>query len=429
MKPIQSLIAFIEENRKGDKWYSLLTNAPYNLKIRFSEYNKIDRLVLFSYNMIETDFSKSLCYAARGTILDISKNISQPVKIICHAFDKFFNYGESHAANINWNTATIRAKIDGSLIKVFFNPYTEKWTFATNNGFDVNAELPGFAIVTHEKDNPGKSFKDLVDYALKKVHWRDHLNLLKQITTPFTFYFELVSPYNRIVIPYEHTELYLLGGRSYTSPDNEQEYGPEFLNKKFFGDEFKVPQKMKAKDIQEVVDKAAKLDMHHEGFVVVDSNFNRIKVKGEAYLSMHRLKGEKQFSWQHLFECVKNNTTDDVKAYFPEYIPYCFKLEKAFKDYKKYLKKSLNECIQKYNELAKTLTYNVETNLNSSNALRKEYALYVKENYMNVSSLAFDLLKEINKPEIDLDIMIDNHISKLNWVDFVYKTNFDIKDV
>jgi tRNA splicing ligase len=48
----------------------------------------------------------------RGLILDESANW----RIVAFPYTKFFNYGEEHAASIDWSTACVQEKLDGSLM-------------------------------------------------------------------------------------------------------------------------------------------------------------------------------------------------------------------------------------------------------------------------------------------------------------------------
>ena len=99
---------FMQEH---DNWAELLATEPYNLKISYYE-----KLVMFKYNQLTADFSIPLVREARGIILERKP----PYRVVCWPFEKFFNYGEDHAAQINWSTASVQEKIDGSLMKCYF---------------------------------------------------------------------------------------------------------------------------------------------------------------------------------------------------------------------------------------------------------------------------------------------------------------------
>lgn len=102
------------------------TNEPYNLKISFDgEY------VLMKYDMKTADFSSPIVREARGIIFKVGE-WEYPV---CHPFDKFFNYGETFSENVDWNSAVVSEKIDGSLMKLWFDE--NGWHLSTNGSINA----------------------------------------------------------------------------------------------------------------------------------------------------------------------------------------------------------------------------------------------------------------------------------------------------
>lgn len=78
------------------------------LNSRMIRTNRSGDRVCFKYG-IEADFSDPLVCEARGIIIDV---VNQTV--VCRPFDKFFNVQEQYAADIDWDTARVLEKIDGS---------------------------------------------------------------------------------------------------------------------------------------------------------------------------------------------------------------------------------------------------------------------------------------------------------------------------
>src|SRR3989304_4986341 len=85
---------------------------------RHSGYNN---LVCLKYNMIDSPMSERITQECRGIILDEENDWA----IVSRSFDKFFNFGEGHAAKINWDTANVQEKLDGSLMALYH--YRDKW--------------------------------------------------------------------------------------------------------------------------------------------------------------------------------------------------------------------------------------------------------------------------------------------------------------
>ena len=178
---------FIFEHKNN--WKELLSADPYNLIIK-----EEDGFVLFKYNQLNSDFSQEICCEARGLILDSTDNF----KVVRLAFKKFFNIGEYYASPIDWNTATATEKIDGSIISIWYA--RDSWHISTMNNINAfNAELDGIT--------PYSSFGDLVVsiLPLSKFIGNRYENIC--------FTFELVSPYNKVVINYPNTKVYLLSMR------------------------------------------------------------------------------------------------------------------------------------------------------------------------------------------------------------------------
>ena len=182
-----------------DNWEELLTTDPYNLKI-----SRDDGYIMFKYNQVASDFSIPLVREARGIIFRESN-----WECVCHAFNKFGNYGESYCPNIDWGTASVQEKCDGSLIKLW---HDNGWHISTNGTIDAfKAEL---------NDTKYSTFGALVEDAMP-MSW----GAWEKIADPkCTYMFELVSPYNRVVIPYKETKLYFLGIRDM---EDGGEWNPE----------------------------------------------------------------------------------------------------------------------------------------------------------------------------------------------------------
>ena len=67
---------------------------------------------VFNYN-INCDFKDPIVQEARGIILDTVR-----LEVVCWPFRKFGNYNEGYADEIDWSTARVQEKVDGSIIKL-----------------------------------------------------------------------------------------------------------------------------------------------------------------------------------------------------------------------------------------------------------------------------------------------------------------------
>ena len=131
-----NLLAFFERNKLTafEDIQRVLQAPPYNLKVKDD-----GPLYIINYDQIRTRFSHKLCSEARGIILEKESN-----RIVCYPFDKFWNYSKHNGGKggkIDWDTAAVQEKVDGSLMKLYFYEErcvyhsTKAATFHSNNSF------------------------------------------------------------------------------------------------------------------------------------------------------------------------------------------------------------------------------------------------------------------------------------------------------
>lgn len=229
-----------------ENWEELLTTDPYNLKI-----SRDGNYIMFKYNQISSDFTIPLVREARGIIFRESD-----WECVCEKFTKFGNYGESYCPDIDWATASVQEKVDGSLIGMF---YDNGWHICTNGTIDAfKAEL---------NDVKYQNFGQLVLAAIHRVFEDEH-KFFTMLDPKCTYIFELVSPYNRVVIPYEDTKLYFLGIRDM---EDGKEWNPEDSDISY---DFEMPKRYSLHSLEDVQKAANALPWDEEGYVVCDANRN-----------------------------------------------------------------------------------------------------------------------------------------------------------
>jgi hypothetical protein len=119
--------------RGGGTLADLLAARGINAK-RHRVYND---LVLLKYDQIESPMADPIVQECRGIILEESSNW----RVISRGLNKFFNYGEGHAATINWFKAMVQEKVDGSFMTVY--PYKGLWHVSTTGTPDGSGEVNG----------------------------------------------------------------------------------------------------------------------------------------------------------------------------------------------------------------------------------------------------------------------------------------------
>lgn len=292
-----------------ENWAELLAAEPYNLKISYD-----NDLVMFKYNQLTADFSIPLVCEARGIIFENKP----PYRVVCWPFEKFFNYGEPHAAQIDWSTALVQEKIDGSLMKVYY--WNGEWKLATNGTINAYVAPLGDGDVF-------KSYGDLWDSIWPD--WRNAMN--KNADKECTYMFEMVSPYNKVVIPYQKSEIYFLGWR-----DNVVGY-ELFPTDSMIFQYRPIPNRYPLNSLDEVIAAASSLPWDQEGYVVCDGEFNRVKIKSPAYLVAHYAATNGVITKKRLIKIILAHEED-------EFLVYCSEYKKAIDEIKEDMRALEDEC-------------------------------------------------------------------------------------
>ena len=288
-----------------DDWENELAAAPYYLKIKYD-----GRYVMFSYNQLASDFNNELVREARGIIFRTGE-WDYPV---CWAFNKFGNYGESYAPEIDWETAMVTEKIDGSLIKVW---YDEKWHVSTNGTID--------AYLAEIGDAKMKNFGDYFELAIQK-YYGSFEEFTQRLGENLTYMFELVGPYNRVVIPYEEVDVYYLGARSKVS-------GVEYRHRSGIN-KLPTPKEYPLTSLEDCVRAAEEMEWDSEGFVVVDGYGNRVKIKSPAYVMAHFARNNNVITRKHLLQIILSNETAEFLCYASDYAEELQAVQDSMNEYK-----------------------------------------------------------------------------------------------
>lgn len=275
-----------------ENWRTELSEYPYFLKIA-----EEGRFAIFNYDMTQSasidgerrmcDFSLPEVQEARGIIID-----TQTLDVACWPFRKFGNYGEYYADSIDWSTARVQEKVDGSIMKLWNDG--ERWRVSTNSAIT--------------NDQPVRFGSHSLTNLFWKAAEKQHLDT--EVLDPSeTYIFELVSPDNTIVIEYPETAIYHIGTRSnVTGEERNEDIG------------IMRPASYPLHSLDACIDAAGKLNaggkVSREGYVVVDGDWNRVKVKSPDYVAVHHLLSE--MSERKLIEAVLDGESDEIRSYYPQ---------------------------------------------------------------------------------------------------------------
>ena len=315
-------------------WEKVLSGYPFYLKIK-----RKDGFVIFNYNQLESDFSQEIVREARGIIFR-ENEWEVPV---CHAFDKFGNYGEEYVPDLDWGTIKVSEKIDGSIMKLWC--YNGCWNLSTNGNIDAKdaptgdvrkedfAQLFWEGVIQHirQTDSDGK-LPALID-------WFNSLN------PDCTYIFELVSPYNRVVIPYEHTDVYFLGARH--NATNYQWGCDEVSAKILHVDMLPRPKIYSMSSLEDIINAANSLPWDEEDYVCYDKDFSRCKIKSPKYVMAHFSRNNNVITRWHLINVILKGEMNEFTIYASDY--------KEQIEYVKGLMENFTACVDYAGKLARGL--------------------------------------------------------------------------
>jgi T4 RnlA family RNA ligase len=283
------LIEFIKSN---EDWKTKLTEEPYNLSIKGND--ELSNLFIFKYNQIKSDMTLPIVQESRGIIVDIEDPVNPFV--VCYPFSKFFNYNDGRAHKIDWKTARVIEKVDGSIIKLY--NYNKRWHIATNgciNAYETDLPMKG--------PNGLDSFGKVVAIGLQEQNVK-----LEEWNPEYTYIFELTSPYNRVVVPHSEISVTHLGTRHNDTGEEVTVY---------IG--VKKPKDYSFSSFEDAVSSSEVLPFDDEGYVVVDAQWNRVKVKSLAYLQVHHLADNGVVSKKRMLKLIISGEDGELLKYYPEY--------------------------------------------------------------------------------------------------------------
>ena len=339
-----------------DNWEELLAAEPYNIKIK-----EDGPYVIFNYDQIRSDFSNPIVQEARGIIFK-RDDWSHPV---CWAFNKFGNYGESWVKDIDWNTAFVSEKVDGSLMKVWWDG---SWKISTNGTIDAwKAEIGDCRI------------PDFGYYFLEALgkYYSCFGAFVATLDEDKTYMFELVGPYNRVVIPYDEPELYFLGARNKFTGE---EFNCSPLNAGALGmGRFKLPKQYPFNTLEHCIKITENFPWDAEGMVACDAQFNRVKIKSPAYVMAHYARNNNVINRKHLIKVILAGEAEEFLCYAADYKEELEKVQNLMNAYYKVGDQIVKSCQRLYDIPKKTYAAWVQT-------LPKIYHDLAFRNYNNVMS-------------------------------------------
>ena len=282
------------------------TVTDFKLKIKSYEHK-----TLFKYDQLISPTMMALpeVKECRGLILE-----NGTWNVLSMAFEKFFNAEESNAAKIDWDTAHILEKLDGSMLQIFWDWHEEKWFAATTGTAEGEGEV---------NNKNGTTFNDLFWHTVNNKYNFNECLLDKD----YIYVFELTTPYNIVVKPHGESSATLLTVRN-------RETLVELSGKDLemvaisLGIPLVKTFDINAKNVDDLLKTFEGMPWSEEGYVVRDGNDNRIKVKNPAYILIHHLKGKT--AEHNILTIIKTNEIEEFVSTFPERTEEIYRLKENY---------------------------------------------------------------------------------------------------
>jgi RNA ligase len=319
----------IQEQLRSGKDTSSFEKEPYFLSVK--QHSKYPELFQFTYNTIYSPRGDELVNQCRGLILNASDNWN----VVAYPFNRFFNDGEFYADIIDWSTARVQEKVDGTLIIMYF--YGNCWQIATRGSPDASGPVGDYPWIENGV-SVELTFKRLFWHSIE--YWLKGLSKSGEFDINYTYMWELTSPYNRIVCDYTEvgpigkcvdgfgnefildSDDDLIDMTGYASDGSrvtligirDNITGQEIDINSYRDDVHYVVQEFPLSTLEEVIQAASKLNpLKQEGYVVVDKDFHRIKIKSPAYVAIHHLRDGNPR--KRLMEIIQSGESEEMLAY------------------------------------------------------------------------------------------------------------------
>lgn len=264
----------------------------FGIKVR--HYPEQDLHVL-NYDQVESPKMHPIVRECRGLILDYDLNV------VARPFDRFFNRGEADTDQYEYMVLDWFEKMDGSFIKVYM--HQGRWHIGTRGTAFAESDVNGFGI-TFEQLALRAFNADSMDHFQEICKWAC-------MFPEVTYMFELTARENRVVTQYTEARMSALAARN----NNTGEYLTREHLKRL--KPFCEVLDGIAGTAEEMTFRANNLTGLKEGFVGYLNGVPVMKVKSDAYVAVHHLRGE-GLNPKRIAELVATGEEDEYLAYFPE---------------------------------------------------------------------------------------------------------------
>lgn len=279
---------------------SAVESTEYNMKIKESD------LYPTLYLVCQTDKSDNTIPWVRecnGIILEKETN-----RIVCYSFKKS-KESDSDDPEINLDAARVEIAVDGVLIRVY--NYNGTWMISTKKCIDAKKA----------RWLTKKSFHEMFEEVFPT-------ETLTKMDVNEVYSFILCHPENNMVVRYDTPKIYHIATRNMiTGQEYDKDIGIQGVPKQI----------IVGRDMSILVQLATEYQLNYEGYVVVDSSFNRHKIVSPFYKRAREIWGNTNNRFFRYCEIRKAGPTlvEEYIRYFPNDRQVFLDYEKRFTDFGK----------------------------------------------------------------------------------------------
>jgi hypothetical protein len=308
-----------DTNTATSKYFTLSEySTKSNDKYRIARYNKdilINDLIPF-YGLL-----RSVIFNKHNQIVSFAPPKS-------YLADQFITKYATKTNNI-----IAQEFVEGTMINVFYDSTILNWKIATRNTVDAE-------VYFYKKEN-GKTFNAMFFEACKQNNFN-----LEMLNKKFCYSFVLQHPENRIVIPFQTPQLYLVEAYEIINTDNviiPQNINEIRISGELINTGIRFPEVYDFTTYTELIEKFASANTPYNIMGIVIKNVltnERTKIRNPIYEEVRHLKGNQtktQYQYLHL---RKEGKLPNYLKYYPEF------------------KKEFSECREKVHIFTNTLHQN-----------------------------------------------------------------------
>jgi hypothetical protein len=252
----------------------------HNLFQRYDIQNTVCEdlgVTVFNYRVL-SPMEEAIVRETRGLILELDT-----WNVVCKPINAFFEPENPKGKDIfdafDWNSSYAIPKYDGALVTLYH--YKDKWHVGTRFVADGS-----WVVYTPNSQINEVTWRQLFELTLQNMG--THFDEFTSCLDPKVSYtFEQCSPENRVVCVYEGRHLWLVGAVETETLTELDIYSLEPF-KNTYGSF--VPAKMEISSLDDCIQLVERFNdpLDYEGFVAVDSNFNRLKIRNPKYTEIMR---------------------------------------------------------------------------------------------------------------------------------------------